>query len=105
MIIKVLFKIEDEQITMLFGDSYKRWQEQYTEYVRRVAYIEKIEPIHAWKSKAAWKGFGGLKWCTAEGFQHELNREDVQDKEPDNPNPRKYADMKFEEMPLDKLPK
>ena len=90
---------------MLFGDSYKRWQLQFEEYVRIVkARGFSIIPISAWKSKSEWIGWGGLKWCEESSFQEELNREGVQDGEPDNKNPRKYSDMKFVELSLSKLP-
>lgn len=106
MIIKVLFKLEGEPVTMMFGTSYKPWQEQYWEYfsLRRNETRGLIEPIEAWSSKSPWIGFGGLKWCHEEDFQGCLNREDCQTDDPDNPKPRKYADMKFTEMPLSKLP-
>jgi len=93
-------KIKDletgEIFNMLFGDSYKSWKEQYQEYLR--LHKGKIEPLQFWKSNSKWKGFGGLKWCSEDSFQEELNREDVQQNEPDNPNPRKYSDFKFKEF-------
>lgn len=107
MIIKVRFKEPSGTVegfveeTILFGNSYKKWQEQYIEYVR----LFKAVPVQAWKSKAEWKGWGGLKWCRDEDFQEELNREGVQDGEQDNLNPRQYSEMLFEHISLDDLPK
>ena len=102
MIVKVLLQNKDgEKFTMLFGNSYKTWQNQYCEYLRR--YPDET-PLQAWKSKAEWKGWGGLKWCLEENFQDELNREECQSNDPDNPNPRKYSDMKFFEFDVDDLP-
>jgi len=88
-------------VTILFGNSYKSWKEQYSEYCRTFT----CEPVKAWQSNAEWKGWGGLKWCEEKDFQHELNREGVQHDEPDNPYPRQYADMYFEEISLSKLPR
>lgn len=107
MIVKVLFKIADQERIMLFGNSYKTWREQYEEFFHRRhrEFNGQCEPLKVWKSPARWKEFGGLKWCEEKNFQHELNREDVQGSEPDNPNPRKYSDMIFTEMPLSELPK
>ena len=101
MIIKVEFLELGGLVTVLFGDSYKSWEEQYAEYRR----IFTCEPVNAWKSNAKWKGWGGLKWCEEKDFQHELNREGVQNGEPDNTNPRQYSEMVFEVMSLDKLPR
>lgn len=102
MIIKVKFKDNEteEEFTMLFGDSYKSWQEQYKEFLRTGDYT----PLRAWKSQARWKGWGGLKWCEEKDFQEELNREDVQHGEPNNPNARQYSLFQFEEFKLSKLP-
>lgn len=104
MIIKVEFLDleEGERYTMLFGDSYKSWKEQFREYIR--LYKGKIQPMRAWKSLSAWKGFGGLKWCASIDFQKELNREGVQDGEPDNPKPRQYSKMRFTEIDINSLP-
>lgn len=104
MIIKVRFidtAKGDKEHTMLFGDSYKKWEEQFCEYLRR---FPSLEAVRAWRCKDKWKGWGGLKWCSEESFQEELNREGVQSNEPDNPNPRQYADMKFWEFDPNDLP-
>lgn len=104
MIIKVKFKdLEtNEFFTMLFGDSYKTWKEQFREYMQ--IYKGKVVPVECSKSLSEWKGFGGLKWCNEDSFQDELNREDVQNGEPDNPNPRQYSEMYFKEMSVSNLP-
>ena len=105
MIVKIQFQNgEGRTQTMLFGDSYKRWYQQYDEYLRGAKSKDSgIEAVRAWKSKSAWIGWGGLKWVNEEYFQEELNREGCQDGETDNPNPRKYSEMVFEEMSTTKL--
>ena len=91
---------------MLFGDSYKTWQQQFKEYMwRNIRWydtdiimqcnffdVKKVE-----YSDSQWKGWGGLKWCEDCDFQNELNREGVQQNEPDNPTPRQYDEMEFYE--------
>jgi hypothetical protein len=79
---------------MLFGDSYKKWDEQAEEFFRIYPDLF-ISILNVMISDSKWIGWGGLKWCCASTFQDELNREGCQDGEPNNPNPRKYADMKF----------
>jgi hypothetical protein len=89
---------------MLFGDSYKKWQTQFSVFIRiRKSYNENPQVLKVERSNSKWKGFGGLKWCSSESFQQELNREDVQQGEPDNPNARQYADMKFYEFDIDEF--
>lgn len=56
---------------MLFGDSYKRWWTQMAEYCRDIR--EQPESIRVSKSK--WISFGGLKWCSEQSFQLELDEE------------------------------
>lgn len=56
---------------MLFGDSYKRWWIQLSEYVRR--YRTGTPRIRV--SRERWIGFGGLKWCSPEMLPHELELE------------------------------
>ena len=94
---------------MLFGDSYKKWHTQMIEYLgicfcskyrgwnyeEMSGHIIKVEV-----SKSKWIGWGGLKWCVHDYFQHKLNREGVQEDEPDNKNPRKYSEMIFIEKPV-----
>lgn len=111
MIVKLTLKNKDgEEYKMLFGNSYKSWNTQMIEYLGRffcsnekgwnyeemTGHITKVEV-----SKSKWKGWGGLKWCSEDNFQNELNREGVQQDEPDNLNPRKYSEMIFEELPID----
>ena len=93
MIVRITFSAEH---IMLFGDSYKTWDEQFREYWRKFR-KELHKPIRVDESKDKWKGWGGMKWCSTEHFQEELNREGCQDNEPDNPNPRQYKDMIFAE--------
>lgn len=104
MIIKVQFKSPDEEFTMLFGDSYKKWQQQYAEFVRRYTggYEKRheLEVVRVFRCNDKWKGWGGLKWCEDTSFQHELNREGCQTDDPDNPNARQYSDMKFYEFDM-----
>lgn len=97
MIVKVLLKVKGEHSIMLFGNSYKTWQEQFEEYYKRLQRLTdgNVEVIKAWSSKADWKGWGGLKWCEETEFQEELNREGCQHGEPDNVSPRKYSEMVF----------
>lgn len=92
MIVKIKLKSKDEVFTMMFGTSYKDWDEQFKEYC---SMFKPIEVLSIVTSSEKWKGWGGLKWCNENEFQNELNREGCQDKDPDNPNPRIYANMKF----------
>lgn len=91
---------------VLFGNSYKHWREQATEYIFRTygnrtngwkfADIEPIvSQITVEQSDSPWKSWGGLKWCEESEFQQELNREGVQRDDPDNPNPRQYDKFVF----------
>jgi len=93
MIVKLeLITRDNENITMLFGDSYKSWQTQFNEYSFT---FKPKQLISAETGKDKWIGFGGCKWIPEDEFQLELNREGCQYGEPDNPNPRKYENMKF----------
>lgn len=108
MIVKVLFihKENQAETIMLFGNSYKKWETQFEEYLRIIRNeLPNLTIARVWKSNAKWIGWGGLKWCSEDIFQEELNREGCQDKDPDNPNPRKYADMEFVNMPISKIEK
>lgn len=91
MIVRVTF---NNDLVMMFGDSYKPWMMQFDEYCRinkkLLGSIEKVEISHS-----KWIGWGGLKWCRSENFQHQLNREGAQDHESDNPKPRIYEKMNF----------
>lgn len=92
MIVKIKIKSIDGVFTMMFGNSYKSWDEQFREYCR---IFKPIEILELETSSEKWKGWGGLKWCNEEEFQNELNREGCQDNEPDNKSPRIYKKMCF----------
>ena len=105
MIVRITFLDKDlKPFTMLFGDSYKKWQREVDDYLhlqirwidtttldrREIFGVVKVEV-----SKSEWVSWGGLKWCSDENFQGILNREGCQDKDPDNPRPRQYNSMYF----------
>ena len=89
VIVRITFS---DRLVVLFGNSYKDWSEQASEFLRIYPEL-KIEKIESSESK--WIDWGGLKWCSEKNFQAELNREGCQDADLDNPNPRKYIDMIF----------
>jgi len=92
MILRIKLKSKGENFTMMFGNSYKNWEEQFREY----CFIFKpIDVLGVETSSEKWIGCGGLKWCNETEFQHELNREGCQQDEADNPEPRKYEYMRF----------
>jgi hypothetical protein len=107
--VRITFRGKDgEPDVVLFGNSYKTWQQQMVEYVYRT-YGNRD---HGWRyadvegrllgverSRSAWIGWGGLKWCSEDIFQEELNREGCQQGDPDNPRPRRYADFNFHPYP------
>ncbi|WP_064199124.1 hypothetical protein [Brevibacillus brevis] len=82
---------------MMFGNSYKPWEMQFEEYLyllkRDGEYPSEIKEVKI--SDSPWIKWGGLKWCPEQKFQYLLNREGCQEKDPDNPRPRKYSEMKF----------
>ena len=92
MIVRIKLKSKDEVFVMMFGNSYKDWNEQFSEYC---SMFKPIEFISIETSSEKWKGWGGLKWCNENELQNELNREGCQDKDPDNPKPRIYENMHF----------
>jgi hypothetical protein len=92
MIVRIKLKTKNEVFTMMFGNSYKNWEEQFREYCFT---FKPIEIIQIETSPEKWKGWGGLKWCNENEFQHELNMEGCQQNEPDNTKPRKYEYMRF----------
>ncbi len=104
--IRITIKRDDKTMVVLTGTSYKHWIDQAVEYIYRnfgdknhgwhFSDIEDLE-IEVEHSFSKWKSWGGLKWCIPELFQGELNREGVQQNEPDNPKPRQYKDFKFTE--------
>ena len=95
MIVKIKFKLGKGTFTMLFGDSYKSWKEQLREYCTALKLHDEIKVLGVETSKEEWISWGGLKWCNEQEFQDELDREGCQEGEPNNPEPRKYADMRF----------
>lgn len=91
MIVRIKF---DGDLTMMFGSSYKPWTLQLDEFCWQ--FKKQLGSIvSAEVSDEKWIGWGGLKWCAEENLQQQLNREGCQSNDPDNPNPRKYADMRF----------
>ncbi len=82
--------------TMMFGNSYKPWEMQLEEYLlmlKRNDELDDFEDVTI--SDSPWISWGGLKWCSEDNFQHQLNREGCQSSEEDNPNPRQYEQMHF----------
>ena len=55
----------------LFGDSYRAWKDQLSEYCYRF----NAQPVKAEKSKTDWIKYGGLKWCSACALGGELELE------------------------------
>jgi hypothetical protein len=94
MIVKIKLKLRRETFTMMFGNSYKDWDEQFREYC---SMFKPVEVLSVVTSKEKWIGWGGLKWCNENEFQNELNREGCQEKDFDNPNPRDYSSMNFKQ--------
>ncbi len=92
MIVKIKLKTKRKIITMMFGNSYKNWEEQFREYCFN---YRPIGVLAVETSPDKWIGWGGLKWCDEMEFQHELNREGCQQNDPDNSSPRKYEYMRF----------
>jgi hypothetical protein len=68
MTVKIRFADGTE---MLFGDSYRTWQDQLSEYCREF----RQAPSKAWKCPAPWPSFGGLKWCTPQAVTAALKEE------------------------------
>lgn len=83
----------------MFGDSYKPWHIQLEEWLW-LHEDKEIEALSIETTTEKWIGWGGLKWCSEERFQEQLNREGCQDNEPDNPNPRQYKNMEFKNNPI-----
>jgi len=92
MIVKIKLESKGKIFTMLFGNSYKNWDEQFREYC---SIFKPSEVLKVETSPEKWKGWGGLKWCNETEFQQELNREGCQQNHPNNPNPRNYKYMRF----------
>lgn len=92
-IVRVRF---NESWIMMFGNSYKPWEMQLEEYLfilKRKDELDTYEEVTV--SDSPWIGWGGLKWCSEDNFQQQLNREGCQSNDPDNPNPRQYSQMVF----------
>lgn len=90
MIMKIKFK---KDWIMLFGDSYKNWKEQFTEYID----IYKIDDIlDVWESKSKWIGMGGLKWCSDKEFPKLLKERENRDI--DNITFEESADKRIDEI-------
>jgi hypothetical protein len=96
MIVKIKLKIENEERTMLFGNSYKFWHQQFREYC--IA-IKNVKVINVQSSPDDWISWEGLKWSNETMFQDFLNREYCKTNE-DNPNPRQYGKMHFKQNPI-----
>lgn len=95
--VRVTYQKPDGNIqVMMFGDSYKTWEEQRYEFENYYEDHKKWKRIKTEISKSKWKSWGGLKWCREENFQEELNREGKQIDDPtDNPNARQYSSFVF----------
>ena len=87
----------NDGLTMMFGDSYKPWRVQFDEFCWKNTSVGEIEQVTCCSDN--WIGWGGLKWCPEEDFQHQLNREGCQSHDNDNPNARQYKDMIFRSDP------
>lgn len=93
MIIRITF-LNPENKTMLFGNSYKPWDSQAREFFRIFpAMLKNIDKIES--SNVEWVSWGGLKWCSEDTFQKQLNREGCREGDPDNKTPRTYTKMVF----------
>ena len=91
MIVRIKLETKSGQtLIMLFGDSYKRWDMQFREFckIKNVVAILSVETC-----KDSWIGYGGLKWCSHDEFQDELNNE----AKGKNIKPRIYEKMQFVE--------
>lgn len=58
---------------MMFGTSYRTWWDQLGEYCRR--FKKPMPQIEV--STEPWIGYGGLKWCSVEEFQNQLDHEEA----------------------------
>jgi hypothetical protein len=83
MTVRLTFDESDGKVfTMLFGDSYREWWDQAREFCRR----NKVLPSMIETCSSSWISFGGLKWCSSENFQAQLDHEG---------KGRKASDFKF----------
>lgn len=109
MTVKLTIIRGEETDVILTGTSYKDWTQQAVEYIYlnygskdmgwRFRDIDDLD-IEVKKSNGRWIGWGGLKWCDEASFQEQLNREGVQQSEPDNPKPRQYVNFVFDDYPV-----
>lgn len=58
-------------LRMMFGNSYRKWWDQLGEYCR----MQNRGRPSIEVANEPWIGFGGLKWCSWEDFQEELDTE------------------------------
>ena len=58
-------------VVMMFGNSYRSWFDQLAEYCR----MQKRPRPEIAVSDEPWIGFGGLKWCSVDDFQNQLDIE------------------------------
>lgn len=103
MIVKIKFEdLSGKTWSMLFGNSYKDWKDQFEEYLFDLNYwwdskqmmrcgVYNIRTVESCKDK--WIQSGGLKWCldTNAGKQLKIEAELLKLKKP-----RKFEDFKFE---------
>jgi len=83
MIVKIPFRHEDgERFEMLFGNSYKTWQSQLTEYLLKSHSCEFVDGKRLPKvffdtekmpESSLQKWPGGCKWCEVSNFQETLD--------------------------------
>jgi hypothetical protein len=73
--VKIEFTIEGEKSQMVFGDSYKTWQMQLQEFVWYLKGRERNFTIGELLISRSKFVQNGLKWCSAESFQSELDEE------------------------------
>lgn len=70
--VQVNFHTENQDYTMVFGDSYKTWREQLQEYVwmlKNKDILFRITEVFISHSRFIQTG---LKWCRFEDYQEEL---------------------------------
>ncbi len=109
MIIRITILDKDKKpFIMLFGDSHQKWDVHFQDYLwyeikwwdeKKCTKREIFGIVNVESSKSRWISWGGLKWCSHESFQEELNREGCQTGDKDNSNPRRYGDMIFVDNP------
>lgn len=68
--VKVTFH---DGLVMLFGNSYRSWDDQLDEFCG--LHSKARVPVGIVASCFPWIGFGGLKWCHPDAFQKELDKE------------------------------